>query len=346
MTVKMGPGSLGLLLGFVGLSIALLEFGSLLEHRGTLLVLLVFWAALAQGAVAVTAIGDLTNARWITSMKRELLSFYPLLLFIAVLFLLVLPIIDLYPWTQRPGRWLNSTFFMARNLFLLLLSYGTARLFARRSLEEDPRKRFFAGVYLLVFVTSQTLVAFDWVMSLSYPWYSTLFGAYFFVEAVYAGLALTGILAFLCRRELTGFTSRYQADLGTLIFGFSILWAGLFFAQFLLLWYGNLPEETGYIVQRISASPLREMAFFFIAANFLAPFLVLMTYRGKRNIHVVCAISVIILAGLFFERLFFIIPHVTLHGGVLVVENVLIFSALLMMVHSREMLLKGDAQKP
>jgi hypothetical protein len=339
-TLKMGPEHTALLLGFVGLSVAFLEFGALVPNRGALLVTLVFWTMLAQGAVAVVAVGDLTNARWIVSLKRELLCFYPLLLFIAIMFILLLPIIGLYPWTERPGLWLNKPFFMVRNLVLLLLAYWTARLFARRSLREDERKKEFAAYYLLVFVTSQTLVAFDWVMSLEYPWFSTILGAYFFVESFYAGLALAAIIYFLHRQEFeTRIPARHLMDLATLIFGFSILWTGLFFAQFLLLWYGNLPYEVGSIVQRLDSPGLRLFVFLFIPANFLVPFLVLMSQRAKGNIHVVFVVSVIILAGQFIEKLFLILPRVALHGGILALQSLLIFIAVLMILHSRDLLL-------
>lgn len=324
------------LLTICALFIGLTEFG-LSDQPGALLLTLLFWATIIQGCIAIVAVCELIRARWIASLRRELLSLYPLLMLLPLLFLFIWPQLDLYPWTEHPTLWLNKPFFMLRNLGLLLAVFFAARHLARRSLAGLPAGPA-AVVYLLLFVASQSLVAFDWVMSLVWPWVSTLLGAYFFTEGLYAAAAVSALLMLLFQRrksrdpELPA--TSHLRDIGILMFGFSVLWAGLFFAQFLLLWYGNLPEEVGYVIDMIGASPGREAAWVFLLGMFLAPFTLLMPAVVKRNHHLVAGVGAIVLAGLFSERLCLILPTVPLHGGAVLLYNLLLIAALLLTMHS------------
>jgi hypothetical protein len=339
ITVTMSRGTFPLYLLVLVAVVALFEYGGLVAGKGALLMTLVFWTALLQGAVAAAAVADLVSARWITVLRRQLLAASPLLLLPPLLLLLLAPRLDLYPWAEHPGGWLNGPFFLLRNLALLLGAAGAGWWYARHALRGDPRTPRSAVVYLFAFVASQTLVAFDLVMSLEYPWISTLLGAYFFVEALYAGLALAALLCLLLPRRRREGEARPLPDLGLLLFGFSVLWGGLFFAQYLLLWYGNLPEEVEFIVSRLESLPLLALSVFFLAANFLTPFLVLLSRRAKESAPVVGAVAATVLTGLFAERLFFILPAVPLPVGLLLVENVLVFAFWLLTVNSREHLL-------
>lgn len=324
----MSRTSLFVLLAVVLAVIAWLEYGGIGAGRGALLVTLVLWTAVAQGSVAVVAAADLTSAKWAASVKRELLGAAQLLPFLAVLFLLLWPQLDLYPWAASPGRWLNRPFFVARNGAVLLATAGMAQLFARRSLRGGEGAKRHAVGYLLLFVASQSLVAFDWVMSLSYPWVSSMFGMYFTVEALYAGLAAAGIVFLLLdrqrRRLHPGPWPRALHDLGRLQFGFSVLWGGLFFAQFILIWYGNLPEEVGFIAQRVAVSPTRQLSVLFLVACFGVPFFVFLSAAAKRSARVVGAVSGSILVGLSAEKLLFMVPALSLRPGVLLLENALL----------------------
>lgn len=347
-TVSMDRSTFLIFLLVLVVSLAFLEYGGLVAGRGALLLTLVFWTALFQGAIAAAAVADLTNAKWIAALRRELLVAYPLLLIPAVLLLLLAPQLGLYPWAEAPGRWLNEPFFLLRNLALLLAVCVAGRLYALRSLQGDPGTPRSAIFYLFAFAASQTLVAFDWVMSLEYPWVSSLFGAYFFVEALYAGLALTGLLLLLFpdRRgsALSPESPQPLRDIGLLLFGFSILWGGLFFAQFLLLWYGNLPEEVQFIARRIETTPLRALCVGFLAGNFLIPFLVLLSRRAKRSAPVVGGVAAIVLAGILAERLLFVLPAAPVHLGILLAENTLILAFWLLTVHSRQLLLPATTE--
>lgn len=311
-------------------AVALLELGGLVDGRGALLVTVVAWTGVAQGSVAAVAAADLAGARWVASLRPELLGAARLLPVLLLLFALLGLKLDLYPWAAAPGAWLNRPFFLARNLAALAAAGWLARAFAARSLRGEPASRRLAVAYLLAFVTSQTLVAFDWVMSLSWPWVSSMLGLYFFVEALFAGFAAAGLLLFVrARRGGVGEGAIPEAvvrDLGLLLFGLSVLWGGLFFAQFLLLWYGNLPEEVAFIAVRLSASPSRELVPVFIGACWAVPFLALLPAAAKRRTGAVAAVSAAVLVGLFAERLFLVIPVLHPHPGVLLAENLVLLA--------------------
>ena len=346
-TLKLKTGNYILLLVILGVSLAVVEYAGLVENRGALLLTLAFWSCLIQGSIAAVAATETIQGKWISTLRRELLSVYPLLLFLALAFLLLWPRTVIYPWHDHPNFWLNSTFFMLRNFIVLLAVFISARLYVIRSLRGDPSRVKYAIIYLSVFTLSQFLIAFDWIMTLEYPWFSSLFGFYFLVEAMFAGLALATLNLFFQYRfkfqQDPAATTRHQEDLGRLMLGFSVLWGGFFFAQFLLIWYGNIPEEANYIAKRI-VDPYTGLSYVFIVLTFLVPFLVLIPRWCKRNIFVLSLVAASVLTGLFLEKVLFILPDVKLHLGIVVLEIFLVLPVWLLTIHSRSFLL--PQQKP
>ena len=317
--MKSAPRTQGGLIGLCVLAgglISLTQFGPLAKDGGSLLLALLFWATVIEGCVAAVAVGTVIRAKWVASVKKELLSVHPLLLFVSILFLFLVPFVDSYPWMGRKGIWFDKSFFIGRNFALLLFAYLAARRFSIACEREEEGKSSFAILYLFVFVVSQSLMAFDWVMSLMYPWISTLLGGYFFIESLFGGFALSGILyVFLYGRPHpvgeTGGRSDMK-DLAILLFGFSLLWAGLFYSQFLVIWYGNIPEEVSFLVKRLSSSPLRELTVSIIVLYFFIPFFVLLPGRSKTNPYVLFAVSLSVLLGILIERFVFVAPEVPL----------------------------------
>ncbi len=292
--------------------------------NGSLILVLSFFVALAEGSIALAAIGEITKGKWLLPIKKELLSTYPLLLLFSFLFLLFNSHMEIYSWTKEEGFWLNRQFFMARNFLSLILTYLLARKFAVESNKESKNKNRYAVFYLLIFVASQSLIAFDWIMSLAYPWVSTLFGGYFFVEAVYSGIALAGIFYFsLYKKSPKEVFSQIEPklkDISTLLFAFSLLWVGLFYSQFLVIWYGNIPEETSFIIERISKSPFIELSYLVLLILFLIPFVVLISMKVKVNPRIIFPLSAMILFGIFAERFLMIAPIIALDPFALIIE--------------------------
>src|SRR6266571_4236847 len=114
-----------------------------------------------------------------------------------------------------------------------------------------------AAILVLAYAFGYSLLAFDLMMSLAQKWVSSLFGAFYFMGSFLAALMMLAVLAITLRRAmgLGGiYTSRQQHDLGKLCFGFTVFWAYLMWSQFLVIWYGNLPEETYFIFYRLTGA--------------------------------------------------------------------------------------------
>jgi hypothetical protein len=311
-------------LGAITAIVFVLEVVLRVERSGSLLFTIVIWAAAVQGSIAMVAVTDVVGARWFRPFKKHLLSLAPMLLLLAVMTLFLWPQLDVYPWSGEEGRWLNKPFSMTRNAGMMFVVYAVALALRRASLAESAKKAFWGVLYLFAFVISQSLIAFDLVMSLEYPWISTLFGGYFFIEAMYMGLATAGITCFTLVRKNKNFPVGSMRDTSTLIFGFSLLWVGLFYAQFLVIWYGNLPEEAVFLLERHGHFSMPGAGVYVLACLFVLPFTILLSKRIKMNRYVLLLVSFILLTGVGLERLVFLFPCVDLGGWRIVLEGHLV----------------------
>jgi len=339
---QLKPSTLTLISLLGVLLIALIEIVLKGKSDGTLLLTLTFWVAMVQGPLAVVAAADLAQGKWIAPIKKELFTFYPLILLVALLFLMLGFQMDIYRWSLHPGKWLNKEFFIGRNFILLLFSFISARVYVSASLKESPRKGFFAVLYLLSFIIVQSLVAFDWVMSLEYPWMSTMFAPIFFMESFFAGLAIAAIIsAYLMNKnpDQSKALSKVMRDSAQFIFGFALAWAGLYYGQFLVIWYGNIPWETSFFAVRMDHSPFREMMYLIILFLFIIPFLGLIGKKFKSYRRWVIIVSIIVLIGILIERIFYIQPVTNINFLWLVVEFIVMAIIYILFFISRENLL-------
>lgn len=335
------PLTAAILFLIVFLIFFLLESNLEAKHHGTLLISLLFWLALVQGCVTLVAAADLAKGQWIVPLKKHLLSVYPMILLIAILFLLLGRQMHIYHWTEeKGGLWFHERSFILRNFLLLIASFILASKFAVASLAEQPKKNLWAALYVLSFVISQSLVGFDWVMSLEYPWISTLFGGYFFIEATYLGLATAAIICFLLFRQVNPTEAdplkKTQRDVATFLFGFSLFWVGMFFAQFLTIWYGNIPEEVSFTTRRLASPVLKQMARYVLGALFFVPFISLLSRKIKANATIVAILALIIMSGVLVERLFFLIPHISIHPASAALQFLLLMGLVLWLIRQRE----------
>lgn len=240
--------------------------------------------------------------------------------------------------------WLTVPFLAFRNVLGLGLLIGVAVAFAYRSLrpdaglarEEAPgrgrgwwdrltrdwggqeaeesksthKMRVLAPVLALAWALALSFVAFDFVMALEPEWISTLFGAYFFMPALLGGIAATAIATIAYRGPLgldayIGASQRH--DLGKLVFAFCIFWAYLFWSQFLVIWYGLLPAEQFYVIERFEA-PYTPFALLVLGCLFVIPFFGLLGVAPKRKPLTLGLFSAIVLFGLWIERWFLVYP--------------------------------------
>lgn len=305
-------------------AIAALELVLRQAPDATLLVALTYAIAIVEGCVALAATGELSKGLWLVPIQRELYSVYPLLLVLAFLSLILRAKTGVYAWSERPNGWLNANFFVARNFVVLLAVYFTARKLVRQVSRGSPRKNRYAGLYIAVFIVSQSLVAFDWIMSLEYPWVSTLFGGYFFIESFLLGLCAAALVLFFRMRDPAHGLSESLRDTGKMIFAFSIVWVGFFFAQFLVIWYGNIPEEVGYVLTLVNETPYAWLSRAVILSVWVVPFVVLLSGAAKTKRRLMAGLALLIAAGLFVEKLVLVLPAAPVSVFALALEAALL----------------------
>jgi hypothetical protein len=171
-------------------------------------------------------------------------------------------------------------------------------------------KDFLAAGVLLAYPVIYTFMAFDLIMALDPVWYSSLFGGYFFVSTFYLGLAGLGIVVVFLRWNLGDavIDSSQLSDLGKLLLGFDLTYLSMVWAQYIVIWYGNLPEETHFIMLRVWEKPWAALSWSVLALSVVIPFLVFLSRRAKEIPWVVLSICFVISAGLWIERYILVAP--------------------------------------
>lgn len=170
---------------------------------------------------------------------------------------------------------------------------------------------FLSILYIFAFTFVLSLIGFDLLMGLEPHWFSTLFGAYCFVKSFYIGLAAIIILASIlylrhgCGPDLT---ASHFHDMGKLLFGFCLIWADFFYVQLLVIWYGNIPEETFYVIRRVMTSPWKPIAWSVFIVDFIIPFLVLLNRNIKTKPIPMIGLCSLIMVGIWFEHLLLVGP--------------------------------------
>jgi hypothetical protein len=285
------------------------------------LVNFVFWTGLAAGAVLLSAILTLTGARWagpIQQLSEAFSGFLPVscLLFAGLWF--GKNVFFPYLATAPPARrlWLDAPFLFSRDgTALALLAAAAVSLSAacRRDRRAEGTRSAVATIYAVLYAVALSLLGFDWVMSLDAHWVSTLFGAYYFVGSFYSGLAAVALLAGLCATDLCIEGRRCQ-DLGTLLLGFAFTMGYLFFVQFLVIWYGNVPAETQYLLLRLRTTPWAQLCRVVLAVGFCLPVLVLLFRSAKARPPILAAVGCVALAGMWLERFVLVAPSLSPPG--------------------------------
>ena len=170
--------------------------------------------------------------------------------------------------------------------FIALLYYRGSR---GQDATGDPRVsarlRRLAGPAIIVLALTQTFASFDWIMSLTPHWYSTMFGVYFFAGSFVGFIALLSVVVVAMRQAgllNTIISAEHLHDIGKFLFAFTAFWAYIAFSQFFLMWYANLPEETIWFKARMEGSWM-QVSLFLMAGHFVAPFFYLMGRTVKRK---------------------------------------------------------------
>lgn len=287
-------------------------------------------------SVFFLAVGYVANASWYVLLQRIPQSFSKLLPWTAGLLAVVVIGLSgvLYEWThadvvakdpilQHKSSYLNLPFFIVRLVIILggwLLFW---RGFSRNweNLDETGEIRYFhnlrrlAAGFIVFFALSWSVASWDWLMSTSPHWFSTMFAVYNFANLWITTISFITFTAVVLKLNgyLSGVNDSHIHDLGKFVFAFSIFWTYIFYGQFMLIWYANIPEESFWFYERMRAhvNPQYVPIFYLtIVVNFLLPLLGLMSASIKRNYVWLGIVSGVLLFTHWLDTFMVVMPSV------------------------------------
>ncbi len=291
-----------------------------------------FFFMIALGVLAFYAIQRAAQAGWSPLLFRvmEGITSYIVPGGIAVFVILLLSVLHynhLFVWMddsvvakdallQGKAGYLNPTFFLIRAAIFLAGWIGYREYSRKLSLAQDESDddsnfklnfRISAG-FLVFYLISESIMSWDWIMSVDPHWFSTLFGWYIFASMFVSGITVIAMVTIYLKSKglLKDVNDSHIHDLAKFMFGISIFWTYLWFSQFMLIWYANIPEEVTYYITRIEDYNLP--FFGMVAMNFLFPVLLLMNSDYKRLNWFVVMAGVVILAGHYMDIFNAIMP--------------------------------------
>ena len=302
-----------------------------------------FFLGVSTIGTVFMAINYVAYAGWSVMVKRiaEALSAWVIPGGIIMLVVFLLGRHDIFHWTHDgimtkgsanydaiiagKSGFLNMPFYVIRMVSYLVIWAAFSWKLRQLSLKEDliggtywfHKSITASALFLVLYAVTSSMAAWDWVMSVDTHWFSTLFGWYVFASWWVSGIAAIALTAIFLKQAgyLRALTSNHLHDLGKLMFGFSIFWTYVWFSQFMLIWYANLPEEAVYFNQRLGGFDGRYtgMFFFNIVINFVFPFLGLMTRDAKRQMIMMKIVAIAILLGHWSDFYLMLMPG-TLRG--------------------------------
>lgn len=241
--------------------------------------------------------------------------------------------------------YLNFPFFLGRMIVFIGVWFLFFTQLKKNALAEDLeggtkrwyKMRSISAWFLVFFAVSSSMSAWDWVMSIDPHWFSTLFGWYVFSSWWVAGLAMITLIVIVLKENgyLSIVDSNHLHDMGKFVFGFSIFWTYLWFSQFMLIYYANIPEETVYFIQRLTTEQYRPVFYLNLFVNFLFPFLALMTRDAKRQMATLKYVVIIVILGHWMDFYLMVTPGVMQYDGgfgFMEIGSILIFFGLFFLV--------------
>jgi hypothetical protein len=279
----------------------------------------------------------LTHGRWGRNgiHIRVAESGWPFLFVAAVLFWGIFAGRDhIFPWIAHPAvkkaAWLNVPFLFARDgIALTLLAVisswfvassrsreGTEWACRPNTIEMPPTAiRRIAPLLGILFIFLYTMLAIDLIMSLAPMWHSTLFGWWWFEMCFWSAICGSAFVAATFRNVL-GPDSAFGGenvlhDFGKLVFAFSIFWIYLSFAQYLVIWYGDLPTETFYLILRFWHQPWEPLAWICPTLNWVVPFFVLMGVKPKKNPAILRTVALLGMIGVWLMDYVLVVPSLS-----------------------------------
>lgn len=324
-------GKIALILLAAGLLLMILSFAADSKRAFfNYLLMFVYIISIGVGSLAIVAMDYMTDAIWSTPFRR-IAEFFSAS--IVLLPLLAVPLIfgmnSLYEWMHEDAvlndpviahksAYLNSTFFIIRLFLYILIWMIFYFLITGNSQKQDKTKEFkyfkknikLSLAFGPVMFFTLTFAAIDLMMSLLPHWYSTIYGVYYFAGSAVGALALWSFTsALLTEKKLLhpDIKPNLFHSMGTLFFAMIVFWAYIAFSQYLLIWYGDIPEETIWIHVRMQ-NGWQYLSAASIFIQFLIPFLVLMPGASKSNLKVLKYTGIFMLAAHYLDLYWLVMP--------------------------------------
>jgi hypothetical protein len=317
-------------IGIVGIILSLVGgFISPVQFSFSWLFGFIFFFTLCIGCLFWTIVHHVVDAEWSVVVRRQLENIALLIPVLAVLFLPVLFWRKyLYRWMDLPlgvdpsydakHGYLNWGFFLGRAIFffaaLTIVAYLLRRFSVRQDKDGNPqftiwmRKAAFIG--LPIFALCLTFGAFDWLMSLNWKWYSTMWGPYIFAGTAGSSMALCVLVTAALQRAgyLKGVvTIEHYHIMGKWLLAFTVFWAYIGFSQYMLYWYADIPEETQYFLIRNTES-WNVLSWFLVVFRFFVPFALLLPRYTKKHLTWLCSISAWIICMQLLDMYVVVLP--------------------------------------
>jgi hypothetical protein len=301
------------------------------------LVSLYYFLSLAIGAAFFLTIQSITQSGWSSAFKRVPEAMTAWIPACAIFFLLLwFGRHQIYDWghpvenedliLQHKSPYLNMPFFFIRMIISFLAWIIILNIIRRISLKEDTldptdeksilsnfhRGELYSKIFIFVLAITFSFMSFDWIMSIEPHWYSSIFAFKNFIGAFLHGTAIITLIVFLLHRKgHYPFLNKYHLhDFARYIFIVSIIWGYLWFAQFMIIWYGNIPEETNYYFFRWHEG---WKVFFWMqmALNWAIPFLILLPVQPSRNMKIITSVIIILIIGHYVDVYVQVMPAIS-----------------------------------
>lgn len=297
-----------------------------------------YFLSLAMGGLFFFVIQNITQSGWSSAFQRvseAMMSYIP---FAAVFFLLFFfGMKDVYHWTHaediagdpvlmHKSVFLNTPFFLIRMVIYfslwILFSLKLRDLSLKTDLADPAdhnsimklfgKTEVYSKVLIFILAITFSLAAFEWIMSIDTHWYSAIFALKNIVAAFLHGVSVLTLIVFILHKKgYFPFLNKFHLhDFARYIFMLSIIWGYFWFAQFMIIWYGNLPEETAYYYLRWQAG-WKVLFFCEIGLNWALPFMLLLPVKASRNMTIIAVVILFLIIGQYIDLFVQVIPGVT-----------------------------------
>jgi hypothetical protein len=297
-----------------------------------------YFFSLAIGGAFFLVLQSISQSGWSSAFKRvseAMMSYIP---FAAFFFLLIwFGMHDLYQWSnkgtaaldplvQHKSAYLNVPFFFIRMVLYFLLWIIFIMKIRQISIREDHtdpinhdgimhlfgKAELYAKIFIFILAITFSLSAVDWIMSVDVKWYSTIFALKNLVAACLHGVSILALIVFILYKKgyFPFFNEYHLHDFARYIFMFSIIWGYFWFAQFMIIWYGNIPDETIYYFARWKEG-WKILFFTEIGLNWIVPFMVLLPVKASRNMTLIIIVIVCLIIGQYIDLFVQVIPGTT-----------------------------------